>query len=115
MNEPQRLARVWIETWQTGDPLTLPLTEDFTHESPFGVITRREKYLETVIPMAKKNVARLRVEDAIGEGDRACVLFTMETPSGPVACCDWLTLRDGKIAAVRSHYDPRGLEIDPES
>ena len=107
--EAKRLARVWIETWNGGDPYSLPLAEDFVHESPFGRIEGREKYLGIVGPMATENVARLEVQEVIGEGSRACIRFTMATDSGVVPCCDWVTVVDGRIASVSSYYDTRDL------
>jgi len=109
MNEAARLAREWIEVWGRDDPATLPLADDFVHTSPFGRIEGREKYLEVVRPMAATNVAALVVEDVIAEGDRAAITFSMDTPNGPIACCDWLVVADGRIVSVHSYYDPRKL------
>ena len=33
----------------------------------------------------------------------------METPNGPVACCDWVTVTGGEITSVHSYYDSRSL------
>lgn len=109
MKQARTLARAWIEVWGRGEPSTLPLADDFVHESPFGRLEGREKYLEVVEPLAKKNVASLRVRDVIAEGDRACIAYTMDTPNGPVACCDWVTVADGEITSVHGYYDPRKL------
>lgn len=109
MEQAERLARVWIETWDRGDPMKLPLADDFVHTSPFGRIEGRENYLDVVRPMAEANVASLDIQDVIAAGDRACIAFTMTTPNGPVACCDWVTVADGKIASVTSYYDSRNL------
>lgn len=109
MNRAKRLAREWIEVWGRGDPTTLPLAEDFVHVSPFGRIEGRGPYLDMVRPLARKNVVSLHVQDVIAEGDRACITFTMDTPNGPVACCDWVTVAEGRIASVHAYYDPREL------
>ena len=109
MDSAKRLAREWIETWEHGDPLTLPLAQNFVHESPFGRIEGRAKYLEIVRPLAEENVTRLEVQDVLAEGNRACVAFTMDTDNGPVACCDWVTVEGDQIMSVRSYYDTRDL------
>ena len=109
MNQAKKLAREWGEIWNSGDPATLPLADDFVHVSPFGRIEGRERYLDIVRPMAAGNVASLTVHDVIGEGDRAAVCFSMETPNGAVACCDWVIVVDGKIQSIHSHYDSRDL------
>jgi len=109
MSEAGRLARAWIEIWDRGDPATLPLADDFVHVSPFGKIEGRGKYLQIVQPMARDNVVSLDIRDVIEEGNRACVAFLMKTPSGPVDCCDWVTVADGRIKSVHSYYDSRNL------
>lgn len=109
MTDAKRLARLWIEVWDGGDPTTLPLAAGFVHESPFGRIEGRARYLEIVRPLAEANVASLRVRDVIAEGDRACVSFVMRTGGVEVGCCDWVTVSGGEIVSVRSHYDTRDL------
>ena len=109
METAKRLARQWIEIWGSGDPLALPLANDFVHVSPFGRLEGRDNYLDVVRPMAKENVAALEVQEVIGEGDTACVAFTMETPNGPVPCCDWVVVEGDRIRSVHSYYDSRDL------
>lgn len=109
MTDAKTLARHWIEVWAKGDPKTLPLADDFCHTSPFGKLEGRAKYLEVVMPLAAKNVASLEIDEIIGEGDRACVAFTMKTPQGSVACCDWITASGGEIKSVQSYYDTRDI------
>ncbi len=109
MSDAKTLARRWIEVWGNDDPESLPLAEGFVHTSPFGRIEGRARYLEVVKPLAEANVARLHIKDVIAEGDKACVAFTMDTPSGPVACCDWVTVAGSEIVSVESHYDSRNL------
>lgn len=109
MDQARRLAREWIEIWGRGDPSTLPLAADFVHVSPFGRIEGREEYLETVRPMAAANVASLHIREVIAEGNRACIRFSMDTPNGTVACCDWVAVAAGQITSVHSYYDSRNL------
>ena len=109
MDQARELARVWIETWDRGDPDSLPLADGFVHISPFGRMEGKKSYLDTVRPMATENVASLQIEQVIAEGNRACIAFSMETPNGPVACCDWVTVTGGEITSVHSYYDSRSL------
>lgn len=109
MSNAKQLARQWIEIWDKGDPMTLPLADDFVHMSPFGKLEGREKYLDVIRPMAAQNVVSLHIQDVIGEDDQACVTFTMDTPHGPVPCCDWVTVAGGKILSVNSYYDSREI------
>lgn len=109
LSEAESLARRWIEVWGRDDPRTLPLAETFVHVSPFGRLEGRSRYLEVVMPMAQQNVASLRITSVISEGNQACIAFTMDTPRGPIPCCDWVTVADGEILSVHSYYDSRNL------
>lgn len=99
-------ARNWILVWNDGDPRSLPLADDFSHTSPYGTITGRETYLDTVIPQAKQSVMRLTVDDVLVAGPRAVVRYRMEGSGGSVTpACDWLEFTDDRLARVWSYYD----------
>jgi len=68
-NEAEKLARVWIEGWIAGKPDDIPLAKNFTHSSPFGTVSGREKYLKRVKPLAAKNVASLKILKTLGKDD----------------------------------------------
>lgn len=101
------LAIGWIKAWidMDIDWLETHLTDDFEHISPFGKFTDKQNYLETIIPLAKKSVARLEIIDCIGEQNQAVIRFINHTPSGPVETCDWVTVKGDAICAIRSIYD----------
>ena len=113
MNDKQidHLSRQWILVWNEGDASSLPLAEDFVHVSPFGRLEGRKHYLKTVIPMSKKNAAKLAVEDVLVSGNQSVVRYNVVSPSGAtMPACDWLTFEGGKLARVRSYYE-RPAEI----
>jgi predicted SnoaL-like aldol condensation-catalyzing enzyme len=99
------LARIWIEAWSAGAPEGIPLTEDFTHTSPFGRIEGRETYLEFMQPMTGEGAVPLTIVRVIREGDEAVVHYEMHLGSGPVHACDWIRAADGGIAEIHSFYD----------
>lgn len=108
MNERQvdRLTRQWILIWNDGDPGSLPLADDFQHTSPYGHIEGRKRYLEIVVPLAKKNVSELTIEDVLVSGTQSVVRYQVANPSGEtIQACDWLTFSEGKLARVRSYYE----------
>jgi len=105
-HEVDRLSRQWILVWNDGDPTTLPLAEDFEHTSPYGRLSGRQHYLDTVMPMAKQNVSTLTIEDVLVSGNASVVRYQVKSPSGEtMPACDWLTFRDGELASVRSYYE----------
>ena len=104
------LARAWIDGWNAGTPDDIPLADDFTHSSPYGTVSGRQKYLEWVKPLAAQNVAELRVVSVLGGGDEAAIWFEMDSGGQVVKTVDWVRVRDGQIVSIQSFYDPRGLE-----
>lgn len=113
MNEQQvdRLTREWILVWNDGNASTLPLADDFEHTSPYGVLKGRDHYLEVVVPMAKKNAARLTIDDVMVSGNQSAVRYKVASPSGEtMRACDWLLFQNGKLAKVWSYYErPAGV------
>ena len=101
------LARQWIDAWVRMDMewLREHLAPDFVHVSPFGRLEGREHYLATVEPMARKSVTELTIRDVVATGDQAAVWFANRTPGGVVESCDWITVAEGRITAIRSFYD----------
>ena len=103
----EELARGWIEAWVRMDIewLRSHLAEDFVHTSPFGRLAGRDHYLQTVEPMARKSVQRLDIKAVIAQGDEAAIWFENVTGAGAVPSCDWVRVRDGRIAEIQSFYD----------
>jgi ketosteroid isomerase-like protein len=108
MNEREvdGLTRQWILVWNDGDPATLPLAPDFQHTSPYGHIEGRERYLDWVLPLATKNVAKLTIEDVLVSGNQSVVRYQNRLASGEtMRACDWLTFSNGELTQVRSYYE----------
>lgn len=112
------LARGWIEAWQRMDIewLRATLTDDFVHTSPFGRLEGREHYLEVVVPAASESVLELRINEVMGDGDRAAIWFENRTAEGVVDSCDWVFVENGRIREIRSFYDTVALRelLSPE-
>ncbi len=102
-----KLATGWIEAWIKMDIewLREHLTTDFVHTSPFGRLAGRDHYLETVEPMARKSVQRLKIKEVIASDDQAAIWFENLTPKGAIPSCDWVRVEDDKIKDIHSFYD----------
>ena len=107
--ESVQLARLWIECWNENKPLELPLATDFVHTSPFGILKGREHYLDTVIPLAAKNVNELKIVHVMGEPGQAVVWFEMVNDNEVTRTVDWLKTADGLIQSVDSFYDASNI------
>lgn len=105
----EHLARLWIELWNEGKPDDIPLAEDFVHTSPFGVMSGKTQYLETVKPLAAENVTELTIKSILSNDKEAAIRFTMKSPNGPIEVVDWVSVENGLIIAITSFYDPSKL------
>lgn len=107
--DPTELARAWIEAWNAGAPEGIPMTEGFTHTSPFGRIAGRETYLEWMQPMTGEGAVPLRIHRIIGDGRDAVVHYEIQHSSGPVQACDWLVTDGDQISEIHSFYDATAM------
>lgn len=105
----RELALGWINGWIHNNPGGIPLSEGFTHTSPYGTIKGKVPYLETVKALSDTNVVSLKIVDCVGDEETAAVWFEMETAGGTIQVCDWVKSSNGVIVAVQSFYDPRKL------
>jgi len=108
-NEAERLARAWIGGWNAGKPDEIPLARDFTHASPFSVVSGREKYLAWVKPLAARNVVSLNIVKTLG-GDSESVIWFDDDDAGRTGA-DVRLGGNGRdeIVAVTSFYDASHL------
>ena len=42
------LIEKWFNKWEDGDYLNLPISNDFKHISPYGVISGKKEYIDLV-------------------------------------------------------------------
>lgn len=105
----EALARLWIESWNEGAPDLIPLAVNFKHTSPFGCVEGRQKYLDWVKPLAKRNVTQLRILRTLSGTNEATIHFEMLTPKGLIQVCDWIVAEAGQITEVHSFYDATEL------
>ncbi len=65
------------------------------------------------IEMLRTYRSRYDVKKVFAEGDEACVLYDLGTPGATVFMCSWYRVEDGKIASIRSVFDPRPFARPP--
>lgn len=109
------VVQKWLQCWEQGDIDNLPITDDFSHSSPFGLIKPKSRYLEIV----NKNKAdflgnSLKVIDHIEEGDKACIQFEQKNKNTglEMTVCEWYELEGDKIKAIQSFYNIGDAKIE---
>lgn len=100
------LIRSWFEKWESGDFETLPLSDDFQHTSPYGLVDGKADYLSLI----KGNRAAFlgktfKINEEVFDGNRAVVRYTMATATGTMEISEWFHCENDLIKAVISYYN----------
>ena len=114
MKDLHPAVRKWFECWEAGDVDALPITEDFSHTSPFGTIEPKDRYLEIVRKNTKDFLGnRLTVLRQIREGDNVCVQFEQknENTGLEMTVCEWYSIQGDLIKEIQSFYNVGDAEI----
>lgn len=96
----------WFRKWNTGDFLDLPLSEDFTHTSPFGVVEGKQAYMELIQQNKEKFLGyTFTIHDALYEDHRGCIRYTAQQGDDfSLEVSEWHYVKDGLIQAIIAHY-----------
>ncbi len=72
----ETLVRHWFEHWEEGNFMDLPLTNEFTHTSPFGVIQGKDSYLNIVESNREKFLGyQFDIKDELHGESSSCVRY----------------------------------------
>ena len=103
---PEKLIQDWFSKWESGDFLNLPLTNNFKHTSPFGVIEGKKEYLK-LVATNKDNFLnyKFQVHDKLYGTAHACVRYTAEQGEDfSLDVSEWFYFKDNLIEAIVSYY-----------
>lgn len=102
----KELIQDWFNKWEKGDFLNLPLTDNFTHTSPFGTIKGKQKYLNLVNANKDKFLGhQFEVHDKLYNTEHACVRYTTKQNDGfSLDVSEWFYFKDDLIDAIVSYY-----------
>jgi len=116
----QELVTTWFDLWTTGDFEKLPLAEDFTHTSPYGIVEGREVYLN----LARANKEAFAgntfdIHETMFDENRGCIRYTMKSSTGTLEVSEWIYESNGLISKIIAYYNlqeeraaGRGIQID---
>ncbi|MBT8234927.1 MAG: nuclear transport factor 2 family protein [Bacteroidia bacterium] len=116
----QELVTAWFELWTTGNFEELPLAENFTHTSPYGIVNGRENYMN----LARTNKEAFTgntfdIHETLFDGNRGCIRYTMKSPTGTLEVSEWIHESNGMISKIIAYYNlqeeraaGRGIQID---
>ncbi|UNY99549.1 nuclear transport factor 2 family protein [Zhouia spongiae] len=105
MEKVATLVSEWFDKWTTGDFLSLPVTETFTHTSPFGTIEGKRAYIEQVIANKDKFLGyTFDILDALYYPDKACVRYIARQDDFKLEVSEWYYIKDKSIDRVVAYY-----------
>ena len=101
------LVEKWFHLWASGDYQSLPLSDDFSHTSPFGTIESKKAYLDLVAENEDKFTGyEFILHDQIFEDHRACVRYTaVQGEDFKLDVSEWYYPgSDGQIGKIIAYY-----------
>jgi len=105
MMNAQNLVSLWFSKWESGDFLNLPITENFSHSSPFGTIEGKEEYLKLVDENKDKFLNhRFKIHDTLYEKDKACVRYTAIQDDFELDVSEWYYFKNNQIDKIIAYY-----------
>lgn len=112
--DTRALVEKWFEVWTIGDFENIPVSENFKHTSPYGIIAGKNVYLDLVLPNKDKFLGnRFEIHDAIYEEEKACVRYTMIGQQFLMEVTEWTYCKNGLISEIVAYYNIEG-EISDE-
>ncbi len=111
---PKQLVKNWFDKWEEGDFLNLPISENFSHTSPYGTINGKEQYIKLIEANRDKFLGhRFEIHDGIYKENLACVRYTAIKENFSLDVSEWHYCKDGLIEKIIAHYNIEG-EISEE-
>ena len=106
MSIVEQLINQWFDIWSNGNFEDLPLSQDFRHTSPYGIVEGKDSYLNLI----EKNKSsflgnQFKVHEVIYSEDKASVRYTM---NDSMEISEWFYLKDDLINEVVSYYNIKG-------
>jgi ketosteroid isomerase-like protein len=82
------------------------LQDDLTFEGPIDKFSRADDYVASITRLGTM-MKGLRHQKTLADGNEVAVFYVLDTALGSAPVADWYTIRDGKIASIRTYFDAR--------
>lgn len=102
----QNIVKTWFDNWEEGDFMNLPITEDFRHTSPYGIISGKNEYIKLVDANKEKFLGhRFEIHDELYKNKRACVRYTAFKANFKLDVTEWYVFSEGLIKEIIAYYN----------
>ena len=105
MNIEETIQR-WFTSWENGDFLNLPISDNFKHTSPFGKIEGKKAYIDLVEKNRDKFLGyRFEIHDMINGQNKSCVRYTaIQGEEFRLDVSEWHYLKNNLIEEIVAYY-----------
>jgi catechol 2,3-dioxygenase-like lactoylglutathione lyase family enzyme len=87
----------------------VPFAPDVQFESPLSPPLADAQSVRAFLRGVFPAISGIRVLQMLSDGEHAAVRFELDTIYGVIPAFDWFHVVDGRIVALRPHYDPRPI------
>ena len=101
----ESLVNDWFAKWEKGEFRYLPVSDSFTHTSPFGTIDGKDAYLELIEANQDKFLGyKFEIHDRIIQEDSACVRYTASQGDFVLDVTEWHYAKNNLIEEIIAYY-----------
>ncbi|WP_299552007.1 nuclear transport factor 2 family protein [Seonamhaeicola sp.] len=101
----QQLVNKWFDVWERGDFENIPVSDNFSHTSPFGTISGKKAYLALVSLNKEQFLGHdFIIHDIISENNKACVRYTAVKGDFRLDVSEWHYCNNNLIEKIIAHY-----------
>ena len=102
----KHIIEQWFSAWETGNFKEIPVTEDFTHTSPYGTIKGKQAYLELVANHTDKFLGHeFSIHDILCESQQACARYTAKKENFQLEVSEWYFFNNNLIETIIAYYN----------
>lgn len=102
----KNVVEKWFDCWESGKLDELPITEGFSHTSPFGTIEPRSKYMEIVTANTDKFLDhKFVIHDAFYAPNKAVVRYTAYQAGQALNVSEWYYFDGELIDRIIADYN----------
>jgi limonene-1,2-epoxide hydrolase len=105
-----QIADTYLDAYRSKDPSRVQLATDVTLQyplSPVKVVGKQNviDYMRSMMPAFDS----VELEHHVAQNDHVVTVWKAHTAWGIISCCTVFRIASGKIAEVRTYFDPRPI------
>lgn len=101
----QLTVHQWFDCWSSGNFHNIPVTDNFQHTSPYGIISGKKKYLDLVeLNLDKFLGYKFEIHDGLYQDDTACVRYTARKKDFELQVSEWYRTEKNLIKEIFAYY-----------